>query len=111
MVDERKDLRDTENRYCLNSIDEQWGIFLKTMDVDNQSFTTVKSKCRDKKKDIFSELNKGKVVKNPGFYNEYINDKLSSVYFYLRNKNIIAEINQNNFQISNYSLKELTMCF
>ena len=98
MVDERKDLRDTENRYCLNSIDEQWGIFLKTMDVDNQSFTTVKSKCGDFKKDIFSELNKGKVVKNPGFYNEYINDKLSSVYFYLRNKNIIAEINQNNFQ-------------
>ena len=98
MVDERKDLRDAENKHCLNSIDEQWGIFLKKMDVDNQTLNNVKSNCQNFKKNIFSELNKGKVVKNPGFYNQYVNEKLGSICFYLRNKNIISEINKSNFR-------------
>ena len=61
MVDERKDLRDAENKHCLNSIDERWGIFLKKMDVDNKSLDDVKSNCASFKKNIFSELNKIKI--------------------------------------------------
>lgn len=54
MVDERKDLRDSENKHCLNSIDERWGIFLKTMDIGNTTLDNVKSNCE---KNIFAELN------------------------------------------------------
>ena len=98
MVEERKDLKETENKYNLNSIDEQWGMFLKKMDVDSQTLDQVKSKCKEFKNKIFGDLNKGTVIKNPGYYNQYVNEKLASLFFYLRNKNIIAEINKQNFE-------------
>ena len=98
MVNERKELKDNERKYDLDSIDEQWGIFLKTMDVEKETLNNIKSKCQNFKNKIFGELNKEKVIKNPGFYNQYVNEQLGSVYFYLRNKNIIAEISSINFQ-------------
>ena len=98
MVEERKELKEAENKYDLNSIDEQWGMFLKAIDVDSQTIDQVKSKCKEFKNKIFGELNKGTVIKNPGHYNQNVNEKLASVFFYLKNKNIIAEINQQNFE-------------
>ena len=99
MVEERKELKEDENKYDLNSIDERWGMFLKTIEVDNKTINEIESKFKDFKNGIYKELDKGIAIKNPGYYNQYVNEKLSSVFFYyLRNKNIIAEINQKNFQ-------------
>ena len=98
MLLERKELKETENKYDLNSIDERWGMFLKTIDVDNKTLNEIETKFQDFKNEIYKELDKKIAIKNPGYYNQYINEKLSSVFFYFRNKNIIFESNQENFQ-------------
>ena len=98
MVEERKELKEVENKYDLNSIDERWGMFLKTIEVENKTLNEIESEFKDFKNEIYKDLDKGIAIKNPGYYNQYVNEKLSSAFFYLRNKNIIAEINQENFQ-------------
>ena len=50
MVDEKKDLRETENRENLNSIEEQWGIFQYNLDIKNKTLEEVKSECENFKK-------------------------------------------------------------
>ena len=98
MVEEKKELRELENKEYLNSIEEQWGIFQYSLDVKNKDLEKVKSECESFKKRIFEEYKKGKIIKNPGYYNQYINEKLSLVYNYIKGKNFIDEINMDNFQ-------------
>ena len=100
MVDEKKELRDLENKENLNSIEEQWGIFLYSLDVKNKTLEQVKSECEKFKKNIFGEYNKGKIIKNPGYYNRYINEKLASIYNYVKCKNIMNQIKEDNFRTS-----------
>ena len=98
MVEERKELKNIDNKPSLNSIEEQWSIFLYSLNVANKELDKVKSECDNFKKTIFSELDQGKVIKNPGYYNQYVNEKLSSAYKYEKAKIIIDEIKKNNFQ-------------
>ena len=98
MVDEKKELRETENKENLNSIEEQWGIFQYNLDIKNKTLEKVKSECENFKKNIFGEYNKGKIIKNPGYYNQYINERLRLVYNYLKTKNILSEMKEVNFQ-------------
>ena len=98
MVDEKKELREIENRENLKSIEEQWGIFQYSLDIKDKTLEKVKSECDNFKKNIFGEYNKGKIIKNPGYYNQYINEKLRLVYNYVKSKNILAEMKENNFQ-------------
>ena len=101
MVEERKELRETENKECLSSIEEQWGIFQYNLNINNKNFNQIKLECDNFKNNIFSELDKGKVIKNSGYYNQYVNSKLNSIYNYFKGKNIIYEIKENNFQTAN----------
>ena len=98
MVYEREELRDSENRQCLDSIEEQWGIFQYNLDVDNKTIEQVNLECGQFKEKIFTDLDNGNVIKNPGFYNQYINEKLSLIYNYYKGNNIIKEIKEKNFQ-------------
>ena len=43
---------------------------------DNKNFN---QECENFKNYIFSELDKGKVIKNSGYYNQYVNSKLYSI--------------------------------
>ena len=58
----------------------------------------VKSECENFKKNIFGEYNKGKIIKNPGYYNQYVNERLRLEYNYVKTKNILAEMKEENFQ-------------
>ena len=53
LVDEKKELRDKENKECLSSIEEQWGIFQYNLDVKNKTIDQVKSECETFKKKYF----------------------------------------------------------
>ena len=67
----------------------------------------VKSECETFKKNIFEDFKKGKVIKNPGYYNQYVNEKLSLIYNTLKGKNVINEINQDNFVTAKMSLLKI----
>ena len=55
MVEERKELKNIDNKPSLHSIEEQWSIFLYSLNVANKELDKVKSECDNFKKTIFSE--------------------------------------------------------
>ena len=98
MLKERKELKDLENEPCLNSIDERWNIFQNNLDVSNKTLEQIKLECENFKKIIFKDLDNGKVIKNPGYYNQIVNEKLYLFFNKIKEKNIIDEVNCDNFQ-------------
>ena len=56
-------------------------MFLKSIDVDNKTLNEIESKYKNFKNEIYKELDKRLAMKNPGYYNQYINEKLSSFFF------------------------------
>ena len=98
MLKERNELKDPENKDCLNSIDERWGMFQNKFDVENKTIEQMEKECGNFKKMIFEDLDKGKVVKNPGYYNQYVDEKLKFVYNNIKGRNILLEMKSDNFQ-------------
>ena len=98
IIKERKELKESENEKYLNSIDERWGIFQSKLDISDKSLEQMKLECENFKKMIISDLDNGEVIKNPGFYNQLVNEKLYLFWNNTKEKNIIDELNNNNFQ-------------
>ena len=76
MIDERKELRKTENRVYLNSIEERWGIFLYNLKVFDKDWNKIENEFNEFKREIMKELDNDTVIKNAGYYNMYVSEKL-----------------------------------
>ena len=79
MINEKKELREDENSIYLESIEEKWAIFLYNLNLTNKSREQVYDEFNKFKNEILRELKDGTIVKNPGFYNRYVNKKLSLI--------------------------------
>ena len=80
MIDSRKELREEENKIYLDSIEERWAIFLYKLNLLNKSWEQIEREFNAFKNNIFRELNNEEIIKNPGYYNSYVNHKLSCDY-------------------------------
>ena len=94
MIDARKELRNEENKIFLDSIEERWAIFLYNLNLIDKSWSQVQSLFNNFKNEIIRELNNGTVIKNPGYYNNYVNNKLALSCEYEREKCKLAEVGE-----------------
>ena len=94
MIDARKELRNEENQIFLDSIEERWAIFLYNLNLIDKSWSQVQYLFNNFKNEIIRELNNGTVIKNPGYYNNYVNKKLAQCCEYEREKSKLAEVGE-----------------
>ena len=92
MIDSRKELRNDENKIYLDSIEERWAIFLYNLNIMNKSWYQIQSEFNSFKNHILKELDNGSVIKNPGYYNYYVNDKLALSCDYEREISKLKEV-------------------
>ena len=94
MIDSREELREEKNKIYLDSIEERWAIFLYNLNLLNKSWTQVEIEFNNFKNTIFRELNNKEVIKNPGYYNNYVNHQLALSIDYERELSKIDEIKE-----------------
>ena len=58
----------------------------------NKSWAQVNDEFNKFKNKIIEELNNNNIIQNPGFYNKYVNEKLSLICDYEKEKSIIGEV-------------------
>jgi hypothetical protein len=92
MIDEKKELREEENRIYLESIEEKWAIFLYNIDLTNKSWDYVNNEFNNFKNKILSQYRNGTIIDNPGYYNNYVNEKLSLLCEYETEKSRLGEV-------------------
>ena len=92
MLYEKKELRNKENKIYLDSIEEKWAIFLYNLNLMNKTWKQVEDEFIQFKNKITEELNNNTVIENPGFYNKFVNEKLSLLCDNEKEKSIIGEI-------------------
>jgi hypothetical protein len=92
MIGEKKELREKENSIYLDSIEEKWAIFLYNLNIKNKSRDQLVNEFNIFKNESLRELNDGTIIKNPGFYNKYVNEKLSLICENEEEKNITEDV-------------------
>ena len=92
MLNQNIELRKEENKIYLDSIEEKWAIFLYNLNLMNKSWAQVNDEFNKFKNKIIEELNNNNIIQNPGFYNKYVNEKLSLICDYEKEKSIIGEV-------------------
>lgn len=108
IINQRKELRENDNKIYLDSIEEQWGIFAynfkkenkesKQLENDYNNFQNkikqLENEFNNFKNKIFSGLdqNKDNLIKNPGFCNRHINSELVKICDKKRNNRVFDEI-------------------
>lgn len=75
MINQRNELRKDENIVYLNSIEERWSIFLYNLNSSDKTWNQIEKEFSIFKNKIFNELDNDTVIKNPGFYNLYVDKK------------------------------------
>ncbi len=94
MIEERPELRKPENKIYLDSIEERWAIFFYNLDIKDKTWEIVKIDFDKFKREIMNDYDNNKVIKNPGYYNKYVNNKLSAICDEEREKSILDEIKE-----------------
>ena len=108
IINQRKELREHDNKIYLDSIEEQWGIFAYNFKKENKKYKQLENdynnfqnkikqlenEFNNFKNKIFLELDKNKdnLIKNPGFCNKYINSELVRICDKKRNNRVFDEI-------------------
>ena len=92
MIDEKKELREEENKIYLESIEEKWAIFLYNIDLTGKSLDYVNNEFNKFKSTIFTQYRNGTIIDNPGYYNNYVNNKLSLLCDFETEKSRLGEV-------------------
>ena len=95
---EKNELRDDDNKIYLNSIEEQWSIFLYNLDTKEEDWDKIKNEFFNFKNKIFKEFEQKdekkirKIIKNPGFCNQYVNFEFNDIATKRKKFRILDEI-------------------
>ena len=102
MIEEREELRKPENEIYLLSIEERWAIFLYNLNITDETWEEVKKKFEEFKSEVMNDYDNERVIKNPGFYNKYVNKQLSLVCEEEKENSIKNEIKEGikNFAVT-----------
>ena len=111
MIDEKKELREEENRIYLESIEEKWAIFLYNIDLTDKSWDYVNTEFNKFKNIIFSQYSNDTIIDNPGYYNNYVNQKLSLLCDFETEKSRLEEVEEGFKDIVSVFAKNLKNIF
>lgn len=83
MLNQKKELREGDNKIYLDAIEEQWSIFLYNLETKDKAWEQIEAQFKNFQDRIFLGLqrDKDKIIKNPGFCNIYVNEGLAKIFF------------------------------